>query len=150
MNSPLPPQSPKSDPNHCFQSVISENSQEMKNDGESEDYERVEIERTTKVTDSMDQIFNQERSARQNKKILMIGEKRMISDVSSSESRERELVKKAKNPLLLKQKELKDRNSARKIASGNINKELAKKYAGKLEICKVSLALTNSLETHQF
>lgn len=137
VNSPLPTQSPHSDPKHGIQSVISENSEEAKLDGESDNFEKAEPQ-TAKVTDSMDKIFKQERTNRQSKKILMIGEKRMTSEISSSESRERELVKRNRNPLMLKNKECKERNSARKIKGSNINKELAKKYANKLELGKVS------------
>jgi len=68
----------------------------------------------------------------------MIGEKRVTSEFSSSRSREREIVKKNKNPLFMKNKEIKERNSARKIKGGNINKDFVKKYtAGALEVGKV-------------
>lgn len=90
-----------------------------------------------KVTDSLEKMFTTERNTRRSKKILMIGEKRMTSDVSSSESRERDIVKFNKMPLLLKTKENKDGNYSTIIKSGNINKDFAKKYAGKLDIGKV-------------
>ena len=141
-------------PRNIMKSVISETSQEANNEAESEScenhkYEKVEVENSAKVTDSMDKIFKTERNSRQKKKILMIGGKRMASDVSSSESREREIVKLNKNPLLLKNKELKDRNSAMKLKDTNINKELARKYANKLDIGKVSLNL-NFVEKNEF
>lgn len=135
INSPIPGQSPSSELKKPCASIMSYNSALPSN---LEDNEAMDMELMPKVTDSMDRIFSsQERSARQNKKILMIGEKRMISDVSSSESRERDLVKRNKVPLLLKPKEATERKSARKINSNNINKDLAKKYAGKIDIGKV-------------
>jgi hypothetical protein len=81
---------------------------------------------------------NQTTDDRKSKKIMMIGEKRVTSEFSSSRSRERELVKKNKNPLFMKNKEGSGgKNSARKGKGGSINKELAKKYAGKFEMGKV-------------
>lgn len=89
------------------------------------------------VRESLDKLLmNQITDERKSKKILMIGEKRVTSEFSSSRSRERELVKKNKNPLFMKNKESRG-NSARKLKGNNINKELAKKYAGKFEMGKV-------------
>lgn len=133
-------QSPLSNPN-MIQSVISENSQEMKYDGESDTYEKVQIEHTTKVSESVDKLLKDNATARQGRKILMIGEKRITSEVSSSSSRERELIKFYKNPTLIKSKDTNEKNSAKKIKNNNINKELAKKYANKLDMGKVTLNL---------
>jgi hypothetical protein len=122
-----------------IQSVISENSQEMKYDGESDTYEKVQIEHTTKVSESVDKLLKDNATARQGRKILMIGEKRITSEVSSSSSRERELIKFYKNPALIKSKDANEKNSAKKIKNNNINKELAKKYANKFDLGKVRL-----------
>jgi dihydrofolate reductase len=115
--------------------VISENAEEATNEADSQNYDKVES--STKVTDSIDKIFKVGRTSRQKKKILMIGGKKITSDVSSSESREREIVKLNRNPLMLKTKESKDVNSARKSKGQNTNKELAKKYANKFDLGKV-------------
>jgi hypothetical protein len=139
INSPIPGQSPSSEFKKPLESIMSYNSALP---SYLEDSEAMDMEPIPKVTDSMDKIFStQERSARHNKKKLMIGDKKITSDVSSSDSRERELAKRNKVPLLLKAKDNKERNSARKITSNNINKELAKKYAGKIDIGKVNFNL---------
>ena len=129
-------QSPLSNPN-IIQSVISENSQEMKYDGESDTYEKVQIEHTTKVSESVDKLLKDNATARQGRKILMIGEKKVTGEVSSSSSRERELIKFYKNPALIKSKDINDKNSEMKLTHNNINKELVEKYANKFDIGKV-------------
>ena len=88
-----------------------------------------------KDRESLDKLFINQTTDNRKNKILMIGEKRVTSDFSSSRSHEREIVQKNKNPLLMLNK-----NSARKVNKNNtISKELAKKYAGKFELGKVSL-----------
>ena len=128
-------QSPLSNDNkNMAQSAISENSQ-----GEKE-----EEGGKHKVSDSIDKIFKD-----RNRKIFTIGEKRVASGASSEESRERELVK-GKGPVMLKGKEEdggKEKDNGRKVKGGNINKELAKKYANKLEIGKVRVFGFMFLET---
>ena len=131
-------QSPLSNPN-MIQSVISENSQEMKYERDSDTYEKVQIEHTTKVSESVDKLMKDNATARQGRKIFMFGEKRITSEVSSSSSRERELIKFYKNPNILKNKDTNEKNSAKKIKNNNINKELAKKYAEKIDIGKVRI-----------
>lgn len=119
--------------------MISEHSQENKIDEKSESNDNTDVGKNTKVSDSLDKLFQEKRTARQSKKILMIGQKRMTSDVDSSESRERDLVRPTnKNPLLLKSKENNERQSARKTKGNNMNKELDRKYTGKLDRGKVS------------
>lgn len=122
-----------------IQSVISENSQEMKNEEDSENFDKVEIEYTNKVSESVDKLLKDNATARQGRKIFMVGEKRMIGEVSSSSSRERGLIKfYAKNPALIKSNDnAQDKNSAKKL-NKNINKEFAKKYATKVDVGKVS------------
>ena len=134
--------------NNIMQSIISENSQEVQNDCDSETFEKVQIERTGEVADSIDNLFKEDRTSRQSKKIFTIGEKRITSEVSSSGSRERELVKKTKNALFLKNKELKDKNSARKSKNATMVHNFNKKYSGKLEKGKVSLRNYNLLTSH--
>lgn len=131
-------QSPLSNQN-MIQSVISENSQEMKNEEDSENFEKVEIEYTNKVSESVDKLFKDNETARQRRKILMVGEKRATGDASSSNSRERELLKFYKNPALIKSNDNAQEKSSAKKLKNNINKEFAKKYANKFEVWKVSL-----------
>lgn len=121
-------------------SIVSENSkEELNQEWESQTYEKVEVEHSKKVSDSLDKLFATKTSDdRKSKKILMIGEKRITSEFSDSRSREREVFKKNKNTLHIKNKESNDKNSARKSKGTNINKELARKYADKLESGKVN------------
>lgn len=81
-------QSPLSNPN-VIQSVISENSQEIRND--SDDLPN-QAAKPKKVSDSVDKLFKNISGDRQDRKILMIGGKR-VHGGSSSSSRERELVR---------------------------------------------------------
>ena len=60
-----------------IQSVISENSQEMKYDGESDTYEKVQIDHSTKVSESVDKLLEDNETAKQGRKIFIIGEKRV-------------------------------------------------------------------------
>ena len=94
-----------------IQSVINENSQKMKYDGESDIYEKVQIDHSTKVSESVDKLLKDNTTTRQGRKILMIGEKRVTGKVSYSSSRERELIKFYKNPALIKSKDVNEKNS---------------------------------------
>ena len=124
VNSPIPGQSPISDLKKPLDPVLSQYSKESGHE---------EIKKQGKVADSMDKIFNQEqRTVRQNKKFL-------ISDISSSNSRERDRIRSTKAPIMLKGKS--NEKSGDKNMH-NINKELAKKYAGKLDLGKVRICLT--------
>lgn len=121
VNSPLPGQSPTSDYKKPLDPVLSQHSRESENFKE-------ESKKYGKVTDSMDKIFSQDqRTVRQSKKFL-------ISDISSSNSRERDRRTLSKAPILLKGKS-NEKNQDKSMH--NINKELAKKYAGKLDLGKV-------------
>lgn len=134
VNSPIPGQSPTSELKKPVDSIISPKSGEK---GQKDDSNTSDI--TYKVTDSLEKIFKHDRADRKSKKILMIGEKRMTSEASSSESRERDLVKFNKGPLLLKNKEsVKDQSEKKK---STLNEDLAKKYAEKLDLGKVSDSL---------
>ncbi len=135
VNSPVPGQSPTSELKKPVESIISQTSGEKQNRAETES-EGVNY----KVTDSLEKIFRNERGSRGNrgsKKILMIGEKRMTSEASSSESRERDLVKFNKNPLMMKPKENSSREVGVKKIKTNLNEEMGKKYAEKLDLGKV-------------
>ena len=62
----------------------------------------------------------------------MIGGKKKTSDVSSSGSRERELLPKSTNPLLLKARNAKESANRRKKSS-NFSKGIEKRYVNKLD-----------------
>lgn len=112
-------------------SIISQTSGDKNKETESEG--------AYKVTDSLEKMFRQERKDRKSKRILMIGEKRMTSEASSSESRERDLVKFNKGPLMLKSKENGNKEPVVKGSKPSLNEEMGKKYAEKLDLGKVSI-----------
>lgn len=90
-----------------------------------------EAEGGKKVSDSIDTLFHEERSSRLSKKIFKIGEKRITSDVSSSESRERELVNKSRNPLILKNHELAHKNNTSRNEL-KFGKDIARLHTNKI------------------
>ena len=112
--------------------MISQNSLKEWNQTENESSEI-----HSKVTDSIEKIFPTDRSDRRTSKIKMIGWKKTTSDVHSSESCERSPVILNKAALVLKTRE-NCSNVNLKKCKNNINKEMAKKYAGKGEIQKVN------------
>ena len=132
VNSPIPNQSPTSELKKPVDSIIS-----LISGGKHRKAETENSDAPYKVTDSLEKIFKNDRVDRKSKKILMIGEKRMTSEASSSESRERDLVKFNKGPLMLKVKENSYKGNPPKKAKNNLNEEMGKKYAEKLDLGKV-------------